>query len=229
MSDTMRVSIIIPVLNEEQSISRTLDVLAPLQADEIIVVDGGSTDCTVALCRRHGVVPLVSARGRANQMNYGARHATGDVLLFLHADTLPPLSALGDIRTALADPTVVGGRFDVKLDSERFIHRVIGFMISWRSRLSKVGTGDQGIFVRRELFQELGGYPAIPLMEDIAFSRALKQSGKVACLRSCMVTSARRWQSAGAWRTVFRMWTLKSLYLLGVSPIRLARYYDDVR
>ena len=218
-----------PVLNEERSIAQTLVALIPLGADELLVVDGGSSDRTVELCRNHGVTILHSARGRARQMNYGASQATGDVLLFLHADTRPPPSALNDIRAALEDPAVGGGRFDVKLDSERLMYCVIGFMISWRSRVSRVGTGDQGIFVRRELFERLGGYLEVPLMEDIAFCRALKQSSKVACLRSCMVTSARRWQADGAWRTIFRMWTLKSLYLLGVSPQRLVRFYDDVR
>jgi GT2 family glycosyltransferase len=123
----------------------------------------------------------------------------------------------------------VGGRFDVQLDGDHWMLRVIGAMISLRSRLSKVGTGDQGIFVRREVFQRMGGFPEIPLMEDIAFCRALKRLGAVACLKSKVITSARRWELNGVWRSIFRMWTLKSLYLLGVSPHRLKRFYDDAR
>ena len=162
-------------------------------------------------------------------MNFGAQQSTGDVLLFLHADTRPPPSAFDDIRAALEDRRVVGGRFDLQLDDVRPMLKLIGFMISLRSRLSKVATGDQAIFVRRETFRELGGFPDVPLMEDVAFSRALKRRGAVACLRSRVVTSARRWEVDGIWRTIFKMWTLKTLYLLGMSPVRLKRYYGDTR
>jgi hypothetical protein len=123
----------------------------------------------------------------------------------------------------------VGGRFDLQLDDARLMLRLVGFMISLRSRISKVSTGDQAIFVRREIFAELGGYPDIPLMEDVAFSRALKRRGAVACLRSRVVTSARRWENEGVWSTIFKMWLLKSLYLAGMSPVRLRRYYGDTR
>jgi hypothetical protein len=150
-------------------------------------------------------------------------------LLFLHADTRLPPSAFDDIRAALQDRQVLGGRFDLQLDSPRPLLKLVGFMISLRSRLSKVGTGDQAIFVRREIFAELGGYPDIPLMEDVALSRALKRRGAVACLRSRVVSSARRWEMDGIWRTVLKMWTLKTLYLLGISPVRLKRYYGNTR
>jgi rSAM/selenodomain-associated transferase 2 len=162
-------------------------------------------------------------------MNQGARDATGDVLLFLHADTRLPDSAFDDIHRALSDSQCVGGRFDVQLDGAHWMLRVIGSMISLRSRLSQVATGDQAIFVRREIFAALGGYPDIPLMEDLAFSRALKRAGRVACLRSRVVTSARRWERNGIWRTTFKMWALKSLYLAGISPLLLKRYYGDTR
>lgn len=162
-------------------------------------------------------------------MNQGAQRATGDVLLFLHADTALPSSAFEDVLAALDDAKIVGGRFDVKLDGEGLTLKIVGYMISLRSRLTQVGTGDQAIFVRRKVFEELEGFPDIPLMEDIAFSRALKRRGKVACLHSRVVTSARRWQTEGVWRTVLKMWALKSLYLLGVSPLRLKRYYGDGR
>jgi rSAM/selenodomain-associated transferase 2 len=225
----MRISVIMPMLNEEKSSGSTLAALSALKPHEIIVVDGGSTDRTREICARAGAKVLISGRGRARQMNRGALEATGDVLLFLHADTRLPASALRDIAAALSDPGYVGGRFDVELDSERWLLKVVGAMISCRSRMTKVGTGDQAIFVRREIFEEMGGFPDIPLMEDIAFCRLLKRAGKVACLRSKVVTSARRWETDGVWRTIFRMWTLKSLYLAGVSPARLKRFYADTR
>lgn len=225
----MRISVIIPVLNEEKSIAETLQTLRQLKPDELIVVDGGSSDTTGEICQRLGIELYLSRPGRAAQMNFGAQRASGDVLLFLHADTRLPPSAFDDIRTALQDRRVLGGRFDLQLDSQRPLLKLIGFMISLRSRLSKVGTGDQAIFVRRKVFAELGGYPDIPLMEDVALSRALKRRGAVACLRSRVVSSARRWEMEGIWRTVLKMWTLKTLYLLGISPLRLKRYYGDTR
>jgi rSAM/selenodomain-associated transferase 2 len=225
----MRISVIIPVLNEEKSIAATLQGLERLKPDELIVVDGGSSDGTREVCQRFGVELYATPRGRARQMNFGAQRGAGDVLLFLHADTQLPLSAFDDIRSALEDRRVVGGRFDLQLDAARPMLKLIGFMISLRSRISKVGTGDQAIFVRREIFAELGGYPDIPLMEDVAFSRSLKRRGVVACLRSRVVTSARRWEKEGLWGTILKMWLLKSLYLAGMSPARLKRYYGDTR
>jgi rSAM/selenodomain-associated transferase 2 len=225
----MRISVIVPVFNEEKNIAVTLEELQRLKPDEMILVDGGSSDATREICQRFGVELYLSRPGRAAQMNFGAQRARGDVLLFLHADTRLPLSAFDEIRTALRDRKVLGGRFDLQLDNPRPLLKLIGFMISLRSRLSKVGTGDQAIFVRREIFQELGGYPDIPLMEDVAFSRALKRRGSVACLRSRVVSSARRWEVDGIWRTILKMWTLKTLYLLGISPVRLKRYYGDTR
>ena len=225
----MRISVIIPILNEAKNIVATLQALLPLGPSELLIVDGGSSDGTRAICRQFNVEVLTSPRGRAAQMNCGARRATGDVLLFLHADTRLPPTAFDDIRDALSDPRFVGGRFDIQLDGDHWMLRVIGAMISLRSRLSKVGTGDQGIFVRREVFQRMGGFPEIPLMEDIALCRALKRLGEVACLRSQVITSARRWESDGVWRTIFRMWMLKSLYLMGVSPVRLKKFYVDTR
>jgi rSAM/selenodomain-associated transferase 2 len=225
----MRISIVIPVLNEEKSIAETVAALMPLNPHELIIVDGGSSDRTREICSRLDVTLLSSPRGRGLQMNHGARQATGDVLLFLHADTRLPGSSIDDIRGALRNPQCVGGRFDVQLDGVHWMLGVIGAMISMRSRMSRVATGDQGIFVRRGIFAELGGYPDIPLMEDVAFSRALKRRGAVACLRSRVITSARRWEKQGIWRTILRMWLLKLLYLVGVSPVRLKRYYGDAR
>jgi rSAM/selenodomain-associated transferase 2 len=225
----MRISIVIPVLNEARSIGATLEAVMALKPDEVVVVDGGSTDGTPMICQRRGVIVISAPCGRGVQMNHGARQATGDILLFLHADTRLPGSALDDIRQALQARNCVGGRFDVRLDGAQWMLKLIGAMIGLRSRVSKVATGDQAIFVRREVFQELGGYPDIPLMEDVAFSRALKRRGAIACLRSCVITSARRWEAEGIGRTIVKMWTLKLLYFLGISPAHLKRFYGDVR
>lgn len=225
----MRVSVIIPVLDEEKTIASTVGAVKALRPDEIMVVDGGSTDRTCEISEQAGATVLSSPRGRARQMNLGAQEATGDVFLFLHADTRLPASALDDVRSALADSEFVGGRFDVELDGDRWILKAVGAMINLRSRLTKVATGDQAIFVRRKIFEEIGGFPDVPLMEDIAFSRALKRKGKMACLRSRVITSARRWEADGVWRTIVKMWTLKLLFFAGISPARLKRFYADTR
>jgi rSAM/selenodomain-associated transferase 2 len=225
----MKISIIIPVLHEEQTIAPTLETLSRLTPDEIIVVDGGSTDRTREIVQRTLAKCIVAPRGRARQMNAGAHAAMGDVLLFLHADTRLPPSALTDVRTALGDLRFVGGRFDVKLDREEWMFRLIGTLMNVRSRLTKIATGDQAIFVRRGVFDEIGGFPDLPLMEDVAFSRLLKKRGRIACLRRKVVTSARRWEKAGVWQTIFKMWTLRFLYFTGVSPLHFKRFYDDAR
>jgi rSAM/selenodomain-associated transferase 2 len=225
----MQVSVVIPVLNEEKNIAAAVAALRLLKPHELIVVDGGSSDRTREVCESLGETVISAPPGRGHQMNQGAACATGDVLLFLHADTRLPDSAFDDVRTAMADCECVGGRFDVRLDGDYWILRVIGAMISLRSRITGVSTGDQAIFVRRDVFERIGGYPEIPSMEDIALSRALKRVGKIARLRSQVITSARRWETEGVWRTVFKMWALKLLYLSGISPIRLKRYYGDAR
>jgi rSAM/selenodomain-associated transferase 2 len=225
----INVSVIVPVLDEEKTIATMLDALIALAPHEIIVVDGGSTDRTAEICQQFDVKVMVSARGRARQMNFGAKAASGDILLFLHADTTLPNSAFDDIRLALGDSRYVGGRFDVELAGQHWMLKVIGAMINYRSRLSKVSTGDQAIFVRRFLFEQIGGYPDIPLMEDVAFCRMLRHTGEIACLKSRVMTSARRWEIDGVWRTILRMWAIKLLYLVGVSPNRLKQYYADAR
>lgn len=225
----MNISVIIPVLDEEKTIAATLGALSAHQPHEIIVVDGGSRDRSREISQQLGAQIFTSEPGRGRQMNFGARCATGDVLLFLHADTRLPDSAFKDIVDALSDARCLGGRFDVELEGSHWLLKFIGALINYRSRATKVGTGDQAIFVRRAVFAQLGGYPDIPLMEDIALCRALKRLGRVACLRSRVVTSARRWERDGVWRTILRMWTLKLLYLAGVSPARLKQFYADTR
>jgi rSAM/selenodomain-associated transferase 2 len=225
----MRISIIVPMLNEEPTIVSTIAALHSFARAEVIVVDGGSTDRTREIISCTPAKLLSAPRGRARQMNAGAQEAQGDVLLFLHADTRLPPSALSDIQHALEDPTCVGGRFDVKLDRQEWVFRLIGKLINVRSRLTKSATGDQAMFVRRTVFEEVGGFPSLPLMEDIALSRLLKRKGRVACLRSQVVTSARRWEQEGVWRTVLKMWAFRLLFLAGVSPMRLKRFYGDAR
>ena len=225
----MRVSVIVPTLNEEKSIAATLAALMALQPHQAIVVDGGSRDKTVEMSARAGARVIVAERGRARQMNRGAQEATGEVLLFLHADTRLPPSAWADIDNALSDRRCVGGRFDIDLQGDHPMLKVIGAMISYRSRLTKVATGDQALFVRAEVFSAMGGFPDLELMEDIAFCRALKRFGGVACLRSKVTSSGRRWETNGVCRTVFKMWILKLFYFVGVSPRTLKRFYADSR
>jgi rSAM/selenodomain-associated transferase 2 len=224
----MRISVVIPVLNEESTLASTLDGLQSFSA-EVVVVDGGSNDRTREIAEQKRATLITSPPGRARQMNAGAETASGDVFLFLHADTYLPRSAMADIVSALQDPYCVGGRFDIQLDGPGWMFRLIGFLISLRSRWSRVATGDQAIFVRKEVFRSLAGYPEIPLMEDVEFCRRLKKMGKVACLKSQVVTSARRWEKEGVWRTILKMWALKFLFLIGVSPFRLKRFYGDTR
>jgi rSAM/selenodomain-associated transferase 2 len=218
------------MLNEADAISRTLIALRRGARDaEIVVVDGGSADSSVALAEPLCDLVVAVSRGRSRQMNAGAKLAQGDALAFVHADTLVPASFGYDIAAALSDPAVVGGRFDVELDSSALPYRIIGAMISIRSRLGRTGTGDQAIFVRREVFEQLGGFPEIDLCEDLEFSRRLKRAGRIACLRSRVITSARRWNRNGLARTVLRMWLIRAMYLMGVSPARLKRMYADTR
>lgn len=224
-------SVIVPMLNEEQAIARTLDAIAAGASGaevtvEVIVVDGGSSDRSRDEARPRCATLLVAPRGLARQMNAGAAAATGEALVFVHADTLVPPGFAGDIAAALADPAVVGGRFDLRLDDDAPLLRLIGWLISVRSRLSRTGTGDQAIFVRREVFERLGGYRDIAICEDLALARRLKRAGRVACLRSRVTTSARRWREHGVLATTMRMWFIRGAFLLRVSPARLAHLYN---
>ena len=222
-----RISVVVPVLNEAAHLAGALVALQPLRERgcELIVADGGSRDRSVALAEPLADRVVVAPKGRAAQMNAGARQAGGDTLWFLHADTRPPPDAPELIRAALARPDRGWGRFDVRLSGSRPALRMVEWAMNLRSRLTGIATGDQGIFVRRELFERIGGYPPIALMEDIALSRALKRHGRPICLQQRVLTSSRRWERNGIWRTILLMWRLRLAYFFGADPDRLARIY----
>jgi rSAM/selenodomain-associated transferase 2 len=217
-----RLSLVIPALNEAVGIEACLAALAPLRArgHEVIVVDGGSDDGTPQLAAPLADRVLAAPRGRAAQMNAGAAAASGDALLFLHADTRLPPEADRTVLAALESRA--WGRFDVRIDSRDPRLAVVGFCMNWRSRLTGIATGDQAVFVRRADFP---GFPAIALMEDVAFSRAMKRISPPACLRARVTTSARRWERHGVLATVLLMWRLRLAYRLGADPDELARRY----
>ena len=219
-------SIVVPVLNEAAGIEAALAALAPLRAlgHELIVVDGGSSDGTAALAAGRADRLLVVGRGRARQMNAGAAVARGDALLFLHADTRLPEAAAEAIRGALHG-AAAWGRFDVRIAGRSPLFPLIATLMNWRSRVTGIATGDQAIFVRRAAFDAVGGFPDQPLMEDIELSRRLRRVGRPACLRLRVVTSGRRWERCGVWRTTWLMWRLRLLYWLGTPAERLARSY----
>lgn len=223
-----RLSVIVPALNEAASIGETLRALRPLRArgHEVIVADGGSADGTPALAAPLADRVVASERGRARQQNAGAAAARGGVLLFLHADTRLPPDADALILAGLERSGRGWGRFDVRLSGRHPALRVIERMIGLRSRLSGIATGDQAIFVAREAFDRVGGFPEIPLMEDVALSKALNSAiGPPLCLRETVVTSSRRWETRGIARTVVLMWRLRFAYWRGADPAELAKRY----
>jgi rSAM/selenodomain-associated transferase 2 len=225
-----KLSIIMPVLDEAALIVDALQALAPLRqhGTEVIVVDGGSRDGTAALARPHADDIVAAPRGRAAQMNDGATIATGDVLLFLHADTRLPPDADERVLAGLARSGRQWGRFDVAIAGGSRWLPIIAIAINLRSRLSGIASGDQAMFVRRDAFTAAGGFPDIPLMEDIALSRALKRMSPPLCLADKVTTSGRRWERHGVWRTIVLMWRLRLAYYLGAEPAALARRYGYV-
>ena len=222
-----KLSIIVPTLNEAQGIAATLGSLCELRlrGHEVIVVDGGSSDDTAKLARGLADRIVSAPAGRAGQMNAGARAARGDVLLFLHADSRLPEEADRLVLQGLAASGLAWGRFDVRIAGSHPLLRAVEAMMNLRSRLTHICTGDQGIFVRREAFDAVGGYPGQELMEDIAISARLRRVSAPLCLRQRCLTSARRWESQGVLRTVVLMWWLRLQYALGAAPARLARGY----
>jgi rSAM/selenodomain-associated transferase 2 len=223
----MPLSIIIPVLDEAATIEEALAALAPCRARgvEIIVIDGGSRDGTLEAARPLADHVTTAPRGRGSQMNAGAAAAHGDVLLFLHADTRLPPEADRLLRDTLARTKRAWGRFDVTIAGRSPLLRVVGALMNLRSRLTGIATGDQAMFMTREGFTRAGGFPDIPLMEDIVLSRRLKAIGAPACLAARVTTSGRRWDRDGVVRTILTMWRLRLAFFLGAEPARLARQY----
>ena len=225
---SVQLSIIVPALNEAGCIRELLRQLQALRAQghEVIVVDGGSCDATVALAQPLVDQLLPAPAGRALQMNIGAQAARGRVLWFVHADTRVPEKAAHVIIESVAH-AAGWGRFDVRLSGDRLLLRLVERMMNWRSRFTRIATGDQGIFVTRELFERVGGFAAMPLMEDIDLSRRLKREQRPLCLRDTLTSSSRRWEQKGIVRTIALMWVLRLAYFLGVPPARLAMHYDQ--
>jgi rSAM/selenodomain-associated transferase 2 len=227
----MSVSVIIPTLNEVSCLAETLISLKEQQPHQIIVVDGGSQDttCEIASTSNHDVLVLHSPPGRARQMNLGAAHATCDVLVFLHADCQLESGALEAAEKCLQKPKVVAGCFQMHVDAPGGLYRWIDAWASARVRITCLIYGDQGLFLRREDFHRLGGFPIIRLMEDVFFSRTLRNEGRIIALPKRIYVSPRRWKKAGVIRQTLRNWTLMGLAAGGIHPDRLAAFYPETR
>ena len=223
------ISVIIPVLNEEKLIGKTLENLRRMEGEfEVLVIDGGSTDKTVAIAKKYAPV-IASKKGRAVQMNTGAGRARGSILFFLHADALPDKESFLEIEEIMRDPGVVGGALRYALLEKSLLYRSHVFWSNLRARLTGIYPGDHGIFVGRAFFDRVGGYPQIPIMEDVALCKRLKKSGRLVQASSRITSSSRRFKQRGFARTVLQMWTLRLLYFLGASPEGLAKRYGDAR
>lgn len=227
LTEPARISIVVPVLNEAATLVAALEALQPLRRRgvELIVVDGESRDKSASLALPLADTVMTSAPGRATQMNLGASASSGDVLLFLHADTRMPADTLEQLNQALAAHR--WGRFDVTLEGTSRWLGTIAALMNARSRLTGIATGDQAMFMSRAAFAAAGGFPEQPLMEDIALSKQLKKAGRPACLTSRVITSGRRWEQHGVWRTIWLMWRLRLCYWLGADPADLAREYTS--
>lgn len=225
-SPAVLLSIVVPVLDEAVGIAAALAPLQPLRQAgvEVLVVDGGSRDATLAVATPLADLVLVAPRGRGSQMNAGAARARGATLLFLHADTRLPAGAVEAVVAAIA-AGACWGRFDVAIEGRLAGLGMVATMMNLRSRLTGIATGDQAIFVTRAAFEQVGGFPDLPLMEDIALSTWLKRIARPACLRQRVVTSGRRWEKHGLWRTILAMWRLRLRFFFGADPQALARKY----
>lgn len=229
--NSIKFSIILPVFHEGERINDLIEYLNHLDSDkniEIIVVDGVLEKDTLSAIHSNHVVKIFSEKGRAKQMNAGASAARGEILIFLHADTELPIQALKKINSLIARREYVGGAFDLGIKSDKFIFKVIGTLSSLRSRLNRIPFGDQSIFIRREYFDQIGGYKEIPLMEDVELMRRIKKSGnKIWIFYDRVMTSPRRWEKEGVIHCTLRNWTLQALYSLGISPHKLAIFYKS--
>ncbi|MGQ9646821.1 MAG: TIGR04283 family arsenosugar biosynthesis glycosyltransferase [Thermodesulfobacteriota bacterium] len=227
----MKISIILPVLNEAEALRETLSVLQPFRAEghEVIVVDGGSQDDSVQLSKPLADQVVSCQRGRSRQMNAGAKIAKGDLFIFLHADTFLPQKATLYITEVMQKKGTGWGRFDVQLSGTNVFFRAIEHLMNLRSRLTGIATGDQAIFIRRQLFESVNGFPDIDLMEDIALSKMLKRHSRPFRIRERVLTSSRRWEKNGIIRTILQMWYLRLAYFLGANPNRLALIYGPIR
>jgi len=224
------VAVVIPILNEATSLmenGKQFQFLA--NCYDVMFCDGGSEDETCSLLQKYNLDYCHSPRGRALQMNTGAKFSKADIIVFIHADTSLSSSHIQAIQDVMSRESIVGGRFDIRLSGQSLAFRIIEFMINLRSRITGISTGDQCQFVRRSVFEEIGGFPEQALMEDVAFSKRLKEYGEIACLNNKVITSSRRWEKHGIVKTVLLMWKLRFLYWLGTSPEKLAEIYRNVR
>lgn len=229
----MKISVIIPVLHEGERINEILDSIKSAASDvqyETIVVDGDSSGSTIRHIADSGVMSMIAKRGRALQMNAGAARACGDILLFLHADTLLPQNAFPKIIAAISDSNFVGGAFDLGIQNRRWIFRAIGRVASWKHRLTRVPYGDQAIFILRRYFENIGGYAGIPLMEDVELMKRVKRrKGLIVILPEAVATSSRKWETEGVIFTIVRNWIIQALYLFGMPAEKLVKYYYKVK
>ncbi len=220
-----KISIIIPVLNEANTICTTLAQLPNADNVEVIVVDGGSRDQTVEIVRSLGFSVISATPGRANQMNAGAAIATGDILLFLHADTRLPIHFDTFIRQALQHPATLAGAFELRIDSQMRGVRLIERMVNMRSHFFSMPYGDQAIFLKATVFQDIGGFPNLPIMEDFELIRRLRSQGQITIISASVLTSGRRWQKLGVVKTTLINQLIIVGYFLGISPQQLVRWY----
>lgn len=228
MQTFRKISVIMPILNEAKILEKTLSQLQPeLKSHELIVVDGGSTDASVGIAKKYGRV-ITSERGRAKQLNAGAAAATGEILIFLHADIWLESGALTAVVAALSSG-YVGGGFRQKIDGKCFLYRLIEIAGDIRGKYLKVFYGDSGIFLTRTDFEKIGGFPDVPIMEEMEFSRDLQRLGKTTLLTPYIHISPRRWEARGIVRTTLNNWLITLLYFFGVSPEKLANLYRHIR
>lgn len=229
--NSIKFSIIVPVFHEGERINHLLGCLNRLDSEknlEIIVVDGVQEKDTLKAIQSNHVIKISSKQGRAKQMNAGASVANGEILIFLHADTELPGQALKKIHSLMGQKAYVGGAFDLGIKSDKFIFKIVSTLASLRSRLSRIPFGDQAIFIRREYFNQMGGFKEMPLMEDVELMRRIKKSGnKIRIFYDRVMTSPRRWEKEGVMYCTLRNWTLQALYFLGMSPDRLAKFYES--